>query len=363
MKHAVSDSDWVTSSVSNLVRYVPSGKYFARVRIGGKLIRKSLKTDKLTVARLRLTDLTKEHQSRLDSDVSVKSGKMTFRDALNVYEKRLDTAVTKKGRPLSNGAKVYRRKCIKAMLTSWPGLEKTNVSKIRKDECRQWADKLAIEYSPSVYNNTLATLQHVFHIAVEFGSCYNNPASGIKRRSPTVKKLILPSNAQFKALLVAMDGAGGWCSKECADLVRFLAYGGFRKTEAANITWADCDFGKCRINVRVTKNGESRFVPMIPEMQALLEKLKPDTAPTDRVMGVRECQKALDSAAKKTGMARITHHDLRHLFATRCIESGADIPTVSRWLGHQDGGALAMKVYGHLRDEHSAAMASKVSFS
>jgi len=24
--------------------------------------------------------------------------------------------------------------------------------------------------------------------------------------------------------------------------------------------------------------------------------------------------------------------DLRHLFATRCIESGVDIPTVSRWL-------------------------------
>ena len=53
---------------------------------------------------------------------------------------------------------------------------------------------------------------------------------------------------------------------------------------------------------------------------------------------------------------------LRHLFATRCIESGVDIPTVSRWLGHKDGGALAMKVYGHLRDQHSVDMAQKVTF-
>ena len=53
------------------------------------------------------------------------------------------------------------------------------------------------------------------------------------------------------------------------------------------------------------------------------------------------------------GIERITHHDLRHLFATRCIEAGVDIPTVSRWLGHVDGGALAMKVYGHLRRTHS----------
>jgi integrase len=80
-------------------------------------------------------------------------------------------------------------------------------------------------------------------------------------------------------------------------------------------------------------------------------------------MKVRECQKAMDRAAKVVGMTRITHHDLRHLFATRCIESGVDIPTVSRWLGHKDGGALAMKVYGHLRDQHSVAMAQKVTFS
>ncbi len=39
-----------------------------------------------------------------------------------------------------------------------------------------------------------------------------------------------------------------------------------------------------------------------------------------------------------------------------------DIPTVSRWLGHKDGGALAMKRYGHLRQEHSFAMIKKVSF-
>src|SRR4029077_17646441 len=81
------------------------------------------------------------------------------------------------------------------------------------------------------------------------------------------------------------------------------------------------------------------------------------------VLAIRECQKALDAACADLGIKPITHHDLRHLFATRCIESGVDIPTVSRWLGHKDGGALAMKTYGHLRDQHSAPMAQKVTFS
>ena len=73
-------------------------------------------------------------------------------------------------------------------------------------------------------------------------------------------------------------------------------------------------------------------------------------------------QKSLDTACERVGIPRIAHHDLRHLFATTCIKSGIDIPTVSRWLGHKDGGALAMKVYGHLRDHHSKAMAQKVTF-
>ena len=105
---------------------------------------------------------------------------------------------------------------------------------------------------------------------------------------------------------------------------------------------------------------------MIPDMRRLLEQMRakrPNEPLTAKVMHVSECQKPMNRAAKKVGMIRITHHDLRHLFATRCIETGVDIPTVSRWLGHKDGGALALKVYGHLRDQHSVDMAGKVTFS
>jgi integrase len=71
---------------------------------------------------------------------------------------------------------------------------------------------------------------------------------------------------------------------------------------------------------------------------------------------------ALASACAAVGLRPINHHDLRHRFATRCIESGVDIPTVSLWLGNADGGALTMRTYGHLRQEHSTAQAAKVHF-
>jgi hypothetical protein len=49
---AESKSDWVKTPVANLIRYKPSGIYFARVRVKGKLFRQSLKTSVMSVAKL-----------------------------------------------------------------------------------------------------------------------------------------------------------------------------------------------------------------------------------------------------------------------------------------------------------------------
>jgi integrase len=135
------------------------------------------------------------------------------------------------------------------------------------------------------------------------------------------------------------------------------------------VTWADVDLSRGEIRVWNAKRSKksngavTRQVPIVPPMRELLTKLKSrEPKQTDRVCVLGECEKSLTRACKEIGIPKITHHDLRHLFATRCIEASVDVPTVSRWLGHSDGGALAMKTYGHLRRDHSAAMAQKVTF-
>ncbi len=50
-------SQWKKSSVANVVRYQPSGVCFARGRIGGKLIRQSLRTAILEATKARLAEL------------------------------------------------------------------------------------------------------------------------------------------------------------------------------------------------------------------------------------------------------------------------------------------------------------------
>ncbi len=365
-KAANSGGEWQKTQYSNLIRYVPSGTYYARLRVKGKLIRRSLKTDVMSVAKLRLGDFEKQERQRAESCDSVAAGKMSVGDAIEIYKRRVAGDASLKPR-----TREYHAQRITALLKSWPGLAKKEIRSVTKTDCLNWAAKFGSGASATAFNHTIGIFRALLEIGIEMGSRYDNPAKFIKRASERPKVLALPEPAQFERFVKEIENGGGGFSRSCANLVRFLAFGGFRKSEAANITWADCDFEKGELIVRGdpetgTKNWTVRRVPMIPDMRKLLENLKmeqPKGADSNPVMQVRECQKAMDRASKAVGMARITHHDLRHLFATLCIESGVDIPTVSRWLGHKDGGALAMKVYGHLRDQHSVAMAQRVTFS
>ncbi|MDB6112656.1 MAG: hypothetical protein JWR69_4406 [Pedosphaera sp.] len=358
---------WQKTQYSNLVRYVPSGMFYARFRVKGKLVWRSLKTDRVTVAQMRLGDEVKKERQKAGSIEAVMKGRMCFGDALAVYKQRIENS-----RDLKPRTKTYHQERIASILKSWPGLEKQDLARITKAECLTWATGFGKELGATTFNHSLGILKNIIEIGIESGARYDNPVRAVKRATERAKTLRLPEPEQFEAFVKEIETSGSGFSKPCANLVRFLAFGGFRVTEAKFITWGDCDFKNSIITVRgepetgTKGSGEPRRVPMISEMTQLLKRLRalqPDEPLSAQVMNVHECQKAMDRAAKAVGMTRITHHDLRHLFATRCIESGVDIPTVSRWLGHKDGGALAMRVYGHLRDHHSTAMAQKVSFS
>src|SRR5271170_5360590 len=82
------ETRWQKTPVANLVRHVQSGNYYARIRVRGKLIWKSLKTDRISVAKLRLSDFHKEERQRAAVHTAVARGKMTFGDALANYKQQ-----------------------------------------------------------------------------------------------------------------------------------------------------------------------------------------------------------------------------------------------------------------------------------
>src|SRR5260370_21830631 len=138
---------WQKTSFANLIRYTPSGTYFCRIRVQGKLIRKSLKTDVLSVAKLRLTDEEKRHRQAAQHQLAMQRGRgqLTFADALKIYHARLEA-----NPDIKSKTKDYYRQRVDSLLATWPGLEKTNVRDISKQNCLDWAARY--EGSSTAFN-------------------------------------------------------------------------------------------------------------------------------------------------------------------------------------------------------------------
>jgi integrase len=355
------DGKWRSfPKVPNLLQYCSTGLYFARVKVNGKLIRRSLTANTFEEAKLALHDfLSKEQKRRHTTGAPV-----LFSEALGLYESTLASDHT-----MAEQSRYYRSNCIKRLLKSWPELDGMKLRAITRGQCEAWSSRLASEVDAQYFNNILGTVKAILErggIPPDGGS----PLATIKRMGIVQTPPILPEPEQFLKLVEIMETSGAGQQQECADFARFLAYSGARLSEARAATWGDVDMeaGFLTVHnakVRRARNwNPTRRVPIIPDLRQLLERLRlGNPEPTEPICKVGECEKSLTRACKVVGITKITHHDLRHLFATRCIEASVDIPTVSRWLGHSDGGALAMKVYGHLREQHSAAMAQKVTFA
>ena len=148
---------WQATTVQNLVRYAPAGTYFARFRVGGKLIWKSLKTATFSVAKQRLPDTLRDHRSKIESLTAFAEGKMTVGNAADVYLQKVRATISLKPR-----SKDYRELMVDFIRRSWPSLFETDVRKVSPRDSELWLSRYQQRYSPSVINNSIGTLRAIF---------------------------------------------------------------------------------------------------------------------------------------------------------------------------------------------------------
>jgi hypothetical protein len=84
-KVAPKESPWEKSTVANLVRWKSSKIYFARVKVDGRLIRKSLDTPLMSVARNRLEELIKQEREREALARHGMQGKLVLGEAVRIW--------------------------------------------------------------------------------------------------------------------------------------------------------------------------------------------------------------------------------------------------------------------------------------
>jgi integrase len=354
----------------NLYRSQSSGIYYALFKRDGKQIRRSLKTADKELARRKLADL-RSQVNRLTAD-DAKSLPFTEYDPKHpkrliggLAKRWLDVAAT----TLKPTSRVRRECAIKQLAPHFRGV---TVRNLRREHVESWAMAHSKSgRSARDFNITRDTLRLILDYAVEHGMLLENPARNLKRRKEPKNALQIPTIGEYRTILTQMRSADGKRDGDnSADLIEFLALSGCRLSEATAMTWGDVNFKSQMFTVTGgeagTKNYEARVVPLFPNLEQFLlrlrEKQRTPPKPTTLLFKVASGRKSLENACRKLGLPLYHHHTFRHFFCSNAIEkTGGHFKTVAGWLGHKDGGVLVARTYGHLRDEHSAAMAKRMT--
>ena len=235
--------------------------------------------------------------------------------------------------------------------------------------------RLGAGIKPRTVNIDVIVLRNVLKDAKEDGLIVHLPTDGLPPRKVKTPVRRLLSPAAFAELCKAATECGK-NHVQLFDYLRLLAYSGARRDEALALKWEDVHFERKFLRIGadgMSKNSKARHVDFNSQLAAHLKDMATRRAPdsqwlfpspqrgkTDRP--TKTFRESFLLAREKAKLGWVGFHDLRHYFASMAVMSGIDFKTIAEWLGHQDGGMLVGKVYGHLLPEHRQRMAERLVF-
>lgn len=163
-------------------------------------------------------------------------------------------------------------------------------------------------------------------------------------------------------------------ARQFVDYIRLMCYCGSRLSETLRLRWNDVNWSNRQLTIGadgLTKNGKSRVVDFNDKLETHLKAMRarhiprsewlfpsPRSGEVDRP--AKTFRESLLLARMAARLPKFAFHDCHHFFISICVMAGIDYMTIARWVGHQDGGILIGRVYGHLSDEHAKLQAKKL---
>ncbi len=232
-------------------------------------------------------------------------------------------------------------------------------------------------------NLMLTVLSMAFEYAIDMEFCEDNPCLRLKRIPDDCKKIEAFTRDEQKKIETFIQDSDD--RRLFGILLGF--YSGMRIGELIALEWSDVDFDKGIIHVNKTayrdksKTGEwevcidkpktkssERVIPLpaciVDMMKEYSLSAKSDYVVENKKgerMSIRSYQYIFEKLTEKVGVRKLNFHAIRHSFATRAIECGMDIKTLSEIMGHKNA-SITLNRYAHSMLDTKIAMMNKLQF-
>jgi len=223
------------------------------------------------------------------------------------------------------------------------------LAKLTSTDIATYRDTRLKDVAPATVVRELNTLSHAIETALrEWGLWLpRNPVKMVRRPTvPQGRKRRLEDDEEER-LLAACDRGRTPLLKQ---LIILAIETGMRRGELLGFRWEHVHFTKRTVHLPLTKNGESRDVPLSRRAMGILTDLSKHKRPNiDLVfpMSGNSVRLAFEHLRVRAGMSDFHFHDLRHEAITRLFERGLNIAEVSAISGHKE--LRMLQRYTHLR--------------
>lgn len=237
--------------------------------------------------------------------------------------------------------------------------EEQDLAAISYSEIRSWIVELVEGgNSTRTVNRKLSVLRSYYKFLLQTGTL---EASPMKKHQPlkSSKLIALPfSEAEVKEVLKEENFSANYMGVLQRTLIAMLYFTGMRRSELIGLQVPDYDVQGGVLKILGKRNKE-RIVPLLPEMQALLEdyllqKQQQGLARSNALLVSEKGKELNDSFVYKTvndyfnrvsTKLKKSPHMLRHSFATHLLDRGADLNAIKDLLGHSS--IASTQVYTH----------------
>lgn len=225
-------------------------------------------------------------------------------------------------------------------------IAEVNMAQLSPKHIADYRDERLKVIKPNTVIRELAVLSSIInHARCEWGLNIINPVTMIKKPSSSQGRDRILNDEELDRLFIQLEKVSPWYKP----LVEFALETAMRRGELMSLLWLNINFEKSVAFLPLTKNGDSRYIPLSTKAIKILKTLPRDIEGRVFPLNKQTVSILFLRAARRAKLSDIHFHDLRHMAITRLASVFSNPMEIAAISGHKSLSML--KRYTHIKAE------------